>query len=121
MRERGELKWHLVNRSKRNLDTMSTGCVVEREGKVAIVGRLLIMHIFDSSNRPGKSFSHQALEDLATLDQNRERIRAAVGVPSILPPCPADSKFAVVGAGVRDGYMWSAEGTSFPANTKRPR
>jgi len=110
----------LVNRTKRSFDFVQTGCVIERDGKAAVVAEYFVTQVHDGTLGPGEMIDNMSLmRDLNEFDRDaeafRQALRAHTGVDLPLKPCPLDGRFAIVGAGMRDGYRWSAEGTAWPA------
>jgi hypothetical protein len=95
----------LVNRSDKTLLSIEIGCVVEDEGKVRIVTPWYRLDTFHVGWVPGQAIPNP-LRAMGNLDDFAKRNR--------IPPCPAEGRFAVIGARATDDSRWSAAGTPWP-------
>jgi hypothetical protein len=100
-----EASWTLVNKSSSSFDYVSTGCVVERDGKVHIVGELIAVTVTHGGIEPGRSI--EVFSSLHHLDFYGRVTEARA--------CPAGAHFSVTGASLREvRNRWSAEGSPWP-------
>ena len=103
----------LVNRTGSEFNTLEIGCAVENDGRVRIVGKLLLFDVFDSSYRPGATLE-EPFATLHRLDRYGANAGNIIGRPGVFSRCPVGSMMTVVAAGLRGGPRWSADGTRWP-------
>jgi hypothetical protein len=103
----------LVNRSKHTFDTVVVGCVLERNGHVVVVSRLMATEIFDSRWRPRDHV--EGLLASINVRLTPEYQQRYGGQPDAMKACPAEATgIAVVSASMRGAEQWAADGTPWP-------
>jgi hypothetical protein len=103
----------LENRTAIRISTWSVGCVREANGVVTIVAPLWDV---TSSGSWTRGFPNRAVfDDLNKLDADPELYtRIAIS----MRPCQLGTRAALTNVGSQDGYKWSAEGTTWPRESK---
>lgn len=100
----------LINRSGRTLDSVALGCVQPHGNTVIVVGQLFAQDVKDGRFEPGGHVKG-LLRSVNKIDYYVS-LYARIS-PDLLKRCVAESKVAVIAAGRRPDYRWSAAGTAW--------
>ena len=103
----------LLNRSGRDFNSVSAGCVVEQNGRVRVVGGLFAMDVVDGVYSPGTRVEG-LLRMVNNIDWYVENAGKSFGTPGLIKRCADGERIAVTKAALRGTYQWSADGTLWP-------